>query len=506
MTRALDTAKSRWKTLDAKRTGLLSRCEAYAKVSVPSVCPPDNYNSGQDELQTELHSFGPQLVNNLVNKMILACFAPTRPFMKLRLPARLLQQAMEAFGITESKLAEESSLYERELMEFLDEIQARPKLYDLFTHLVVTGNACRLMDGKRMRVLGLRNYVVRRSTNGNVIEALIKESVYYDDLPEDIQALHRKVSEDDENVDYYRWFTWDGKHYNEVQYIEDTEVTIKKYRGQYLPTDMPASFHTWRLPDSSDYGIGHVEDNIGDFQGLSDLTEAEVNGAILASEFRWLANPGGATNPDDVGNSANGDVLPGQEGDLVLISAGQIANAITVVSASAEKFVRRLGSAFLLTSSIQRDAERVTAEEIRVLANELETNLGGVYSRLANDIQLPIAYWLMANVESASEVFQDKTIKPVIVTGLDALSRNGDLENVRLFLADVTTVTALPPEVSQYLKLEPIFEALAAGRGLQSSIYVRTQEEVDQIQQDKMQQMQEAEAQQAATLKNIEGQ
>lgn len=492
------TAKDRWATLNGKRQGLLSRCEGYAALTIPSVCPPDNYDSGNDELQPQLHSLGPQLVSNLVNKMMLACFAPTRPFMRLRVPPRLLADIQQAYpDITESKIAEESSIYEKELMAYLDEIQARPKLYDLFTHLIVTGNVCRLMEDNRMRILGIKDFVVRRANNGKLLEAIVKEKVFYDDLPEYAKLACQGRNEDDDEVDYYRWFSWDGNYYNERQFIDSVELDNKKHTGRYKPEDMPVSFHTWRLPDKAHYGIGHVEDNIGDFNGLTDLTEAEVNGAILASEFRWLANPGGATSPADIQASQNGDVLPGRGEDLELVSAGAVANAITVVSASAEKFVRRLGGAFLLTASIQRDAERVTAEEIRVLANELETNLGGVYSRLANDIQLPLAYWLMRHATISEGVFKDTTIKPVIVTGLDALSRNGDLENVRLFLADVTTVTALPDEVSQYLKLEPIFQALAAGRGLPSSTYVRTQEEVDSINEARLQKAQQIEMEQA---------
>lgn len=501
-----NTAKDRWATLDAKRQGLLSRCEAYAALTIPSVCPPQGYDSGNDELQPQLHSFGPQLVSNLVNKMMLACFAPTRPFMKLRVPPRLLAEIQQAYPkMTESKIAEESSIYEKELMAYLDEIQARPKLYDLFTHLIVTGNVCRLMEDKQMRILGIKDFVVRRANNGRVLEVIIKEKVFYDDLPNYAKEACRGKKEDDDELEYFRWFTWDGKYYNERQFIEDVEINNSKHKGRYTPEDMPVSIHTWRLPDKAHYGIGHVEDNIGDFNGLSDLTEAEVNGAILASEFRWLANPGGATSPADIQASQNGDVLPGRGEDLELVSAGAVANAISVVSQSADKFVRRLGSAFLLTSSIQRDAERVTAEEIRVLANELETNLGGVYSRLANDIQLPLAYWLMKNSEAGNGVFDGTTIKPVIVTGLDALSRNGDLENVRLFLADVTTVTALPEEVSQYLKLEPIFQALAAGRGLPSSTYVRTQEEVDEINNQKLERAQQIEMEQAQMKQQIEG-
>ena len=65
---------------------------------------------------------------------------------------------------------------------------------------------------------------------------------------------------------------------------------------------------------------------------------------------------------------------------------------------------RRLGAAFLLNTAVTRDAERVTAQEIRMQAQELESSLGGVYSRLANELQLPLAKRLLQEID---EVFKD---------------------------------------------------------------------------------------------------
>lgn len=504
-----DTAKSRFTTLHNKRSGLITRCEEYSALTVPSVCPPDNYSAESDEVSEMIHSIGSQMVNNLVNKMMLALFAPTRPFFKLSLPARIMQEAMEATGLSEIQITEETAVIEKELVEYLDELKARPKLYDLFMHLVVTGNAVRVMDASgedEVRIVGIKDFVSRRSNSGKLLELIIKEDVYFDDLNDIIKehAARRSGTEDD-TVTVYRWFKWDGSHYVETQYVDDNLIADKKYQGRYKPEDMPATHHVWRITGKSNYGIGHVEDNAADFRGLNDLTEAEVNGAILASEFRWLANPGGITSPDDVMASGNGDVIPGSKGDLELVSAAGMGPALQVVSASADKYVRRLGSAFLLAQTIQRDAERVTAEEIRILANELETGLGGVYSRLAIDVQYPLANWLMRNYKATSKVFNGTDIKAVIVTGLDALSRNGDLDNVRLFLQDVAQVTALPPEVTDYLKLDNIYSALATGRGISSSNFVKTQEEVNQERQQRMQQMQQAEQQSMAAEQQIKG-
>ena len=47
-----------------------------------------------------------------------------------------------------------------------------------------------------------------------------------------------------------------------------------------------------------------------------------------------------------------------------------------------QRIETRLEHAFLLNASVQRQAERVTAEEIRFMAEALEQSLGGIYDEL----------------------------------------------------------------------------------------------------------------------------
>lgn len=500
------TARARWSALDHKRQGLISRCERYAELTIPSICPPDNYDDQSDEMRHDLQSIGSQLTNNLINKMMLAMFAPSRPFMRIELPRQEKDALLKELQIDDSTFREASALLEMDAVRKLDEIAARPKLYDLKAHLIVTGNAVRYMDGDVMRIIGIKDFVSRRNVKGEVVELMIKETVQIDELPEEIQDIALASNKDlQATVNYFRWWQFSKGMFHETQWLDDVVVGLEKYKGKYKREDMPATHHVWRLVDKASYGIGHVEDNVGDLEGLSQLTEAEVNGAILASEFRWLVNPGGQTRVDDMKNSVNGDALPGQEGDVALVSAGPVAQTIAIVSQSADKYVRRLGAAFVLSAGVQRDAERVTAEEIRLLANELETSLGGIYSRLALDLQLPLAYWLMGKIDD--QIFKGTDFKPVIVTGLDALSRNGDLENVQLFLQDVIQITNLPEPVLMFLKLDNIFSLLASGRNLKASDLVNTKSEVDatiqQQQQQQMGQQQELMATEAAVKKGM---
>jgi hypothetical protein len=125
-------------------------------------------------------------------------------------------------------------------------------------------------------------------------------------------------------------------------------------------------------------------------------------------------------------------------------------------------------------------------------ANELETSLGGVYSRLAVDFQLPMAFWL---VKRTGVDLGGTQITPMVITGLDALSRNGDLDNLKLCLQDLAAVSGMPPQALAVLNLDAIAKAIFAGRGVDYSQYVKT---ADQQKADMENAQQAALAQQVA--------
>jgi len=89
----------------------------------------------------------------------------------------------------------------------------------------------------------------------------------------------------------------------------------------------------------------------------------------------------------------------------------------------------RLGAAFLLNSSVQRAAERVTAEEVRFMAQELETALGGVYSILSQEFQLPLINLLLNSLQKQGKMpkMPKDSVKPTVVTGIEALGRGRHL-------------------------------------------------------------------------------
>jgi hypothetical protein len=477
-----NTAEQAWESLSGIKRPLLTRCEKYSAFTLPTLITPPGYNEELEELQTDFQSVGAQGVNNLANKLMLALFAPSRPFFRYEIDAKFAQALQQQLKLNPDDIQKMLAEAERGCIKQLDQMGVRPKLYESAKHLIVTGNCLLILaDDKKetpMRVLSLKRYCVKRSMSGKLLQIVIHEKVRFDELEQEVQdfcaaSSHKYANTDDQNcpeVKYFTWVKWDGKaNYIVTHHVDDLDLP-EKYNGKYTDETLPYRPLTWELHDDNDYGTGLVEQIAGDLASLSMLSEAEVKGAILASEFRWLVNPAGTTRPEDVENSANGAALPGVANDIVPLNSGTGAS-MQYIDTVATKYINRIGKAFLLGSSVVRDAERVTAEEIRMQANELETSLGGVYSRLAIDFQMPMAYWLTAR---SGVNIGGKAIKPMVITGLDALSRNGDLDNLKLALQDLAGVSGMPPQALAVLNLTAIATAIFMGRGVSMDTYIKT--------------------------------
>jgi len=470
--------------MDGLRRGFITRCETYAAFTLPKLCTPSGYDQNTSELNHDFQAVGAQAVNHLANKIMLALFAPSRPFFRLD-PDRALKAELEGLGITEAQLTEMLAQGEKEAIAELDKLALRPKLFEAIKQLIVLGNSLLDLSNKTdARVIGIKKYCVRRSMSGRVLELLIADKVMFDELSPDIQEQASRYYHytEDKEVTLYRWIkrSADGD-YHMSQWVDEFRLP-KKFDGKWPEDRLPFRVLTWDLSDEAHYGTGLVEDYKGDFAALSALTKAQVAAAILSSEFRWLVNPAGLTRIEDFEESENGAALPGVEGDLSLVRTDKHSDLQIVMNVNGE-YVNRIARGFLLGSAVTRDAERVTAEEIRMQATELETSLGGAYSRLAVDFQIPVAYWLLALVNLT---IQGRGVRPSIVTGLEALSRSGDLEELRLWLADLAALNNLPPNLLATLKVDEISKALAAPRRIKVDNYVKPPQQVAAEQQQAM--------------------
>ena len=143
-----------------------------------------------------------------------------------------------------------------------------------------------------------------------------------------------------------------------------------------------------------------------------------------------------------------------------------------------------------MARSVQRDAERVTAAEINLMAQELENSLGGIYSTLTQSFQLPYLRRRMHLLVRQGKVpkLPDELVKPKIVTGLQGLGRGNDRNKLIEFIG--TVAQALGPDVMrQYVNVDEAVKRLATSIGIDTANLVKTQEQI-QAEMQAMQQQQ----------------
>lgn len=475
------TASGEWARLDALRAGLMSRLERLSQLTLPSVLPPTHYDTNTYQLTHGHNSLGSQAATHLVNKLMLSMFAPSRPFMRLDIPPELQAELMETLNIGEDVLLDTLANGERAAMRSLEQAGQRQTLFTIMTHLVVLGNVLLDLSGDTLQATSIRNYVVQRNTKGKVTSLVIREVYRMEDLEDSIKAEYRKTyprKQDHDPVCLYTWVVSNGPRYTSTMWVDDMKLP-DSFSGSWPEEDVPYRPLIWTLPLHQSYGVGRCEEYANDLAEHENLSTGLSDGAALATAFRWLANPAGVTRPEDIANAPNGGVIPGINNDVSLLFAN-VGQQLATVSAVKEEVSRRIGQGFLLNSSVTRQAERVTAEEIRIQAQELESSLGGAYSRLALDIQHPLAKWLLKRAQIKVEGTQ---IEPVIVTGLDALSRNSDRDRLMYFLQDLASLDGIQPDTRTKLKEPTIISDLAAGHGVDRSRVIATPEETQAAEQ-----------------------
>jgi hypothetical protein len=155
---------------------------------------------------------------------------------------------------------------------------------------------------------------------------------------------------------------------------------------------------------------------------------------------------------------------------------------------------KEIGRAFLLDSASMPTGERVTATAVRMIGQELEHVLGGAFSAIARDLMEPIVkrtvFLMTTNAEvdeRLQEMFTEEGVLSVaIVTGLQALSRDSDLQKL-MQMGEM--VRNLPEVAAAMFKWDEYGRALISSLGFNAEQWVKSEEDV------KNEQMEMAQAQ-----------
>lgn len=474
-----ETPAQCWERLAGIKASLLTKAERYAALTIPKLCLPGG-TTNATEHALDYQSLGAAAVNHLNNRLMLALFRPGSPFFRLD-PGKKTKEELARVGMDPQELGTILAAKENEAVAVLEQRAIRPKLYQAGRHLIVLGQALLELGKTDVRVYGLKSFCVKRTSTGKLHTLAIREQLRFDELEKAVRDSV-PVKQPDSMVNYYRVITLadDGRYH--MRQAVDESVLPEQFNGAWPEDRLPYHVLTWDLADEADYATGLVEEHIGDFEALSALSESLLDGSVLTTEMRWLVNPGGVTSVEDFRKSVNGDAVAGQKGDVEAVSGGD-PRAIEIAVKVIELYSQRLARAFLLQSAMVRDAERVTAEEIRALALELETAFGGVYSQLGLAWQKPVALWCLADINMD---VRGTDLQVTVITGLDALTRNAELEKLRAALGDLAMFEQLPDGLKMRLNWPAVARFVGQGRGVDLTPYIKSEEQVRKEQEQTM--------------------
>ena len=484
---SMGNAEARYRSLETFRQTFLDRARDCSELTIPSLIPPDIHTATSD-LYQPYQGIGARGVNNLASKLSLALMPPNAPFFRFMVEPYSLKELADdpdARTDVEKQLGE----YERAVMSEIETSGDRVAVHEALKHLIVGGNVLLHIGPERTRVIHLDSYVVSREPNGDVMEVVIVENVSPNALDKATAAkIQGKLEGDEKTVELYTHIERKNEMFEVYQEVKG-EV-IAGSRGKYRADAVPFLPLRFSRIDGEDYGRGFVEELLGDLRSLEGLSQAIVEGSAAAAKTLFLVNPNGTTRMKSIATAENTAIIEGNASDVSVLQMDKF-NDFRVAYQAMQGIEERLSQQFMLQSSVQRNGERVTAEEIRYLASELEDTLSGIYSILSQEFQLPYVNRKTDVLTKAKKLpkLPENIVKPTIVTGMEALGRGHDLRKLDLFIQGMTQ--ALGPEVlQQYVNLQDYIKRRATALGIETEGLIKTEEQIAQeMQQMQLQQM-----------------
>lgn len=502
---------ARYEQLSSLRLPYEERARDVARVTIPSLFPPQGV-SGAEDLPQPFQSVGARGVNNLASKLLLALLPPGSPFFRLSLAEKIiaeLKQRADGDDVR-GQIDLALSLIEKRVVTAVETAGTRIVVYESLRQIIVAGNVLlHVMKGGALRYFRLDSYVVVRDGMGNVLEIVVKEELDRMTLPENVAKRVAQPHYDESGkCDNSKCVLYTRVRRVKRGWEETAEVdgvAIPEATSKYPLDKCPWLALRFSRMAGEHYGRSYGDELIGDLRSCDLLSQALVDGAGVASRVLFLVAPGGETLLKDVIEAQSGDAIEGKEEDVGTLKLDKYAD-FQVVKAVVDEIATRLGAAFLLNSSVQRQAERVTAEEIRYVAQELEQGLGGIYSILAQEFQHPYVVLVLAQLARDRELppLPKDSVRPEIITGLDAIGRTSDLMRQDALLRGVSE-TFGPEAVAEYVNVGAFITRRASALAIDIDGLIRTDEQVQQARAEKSKQQlieklgPEAMRQQAAT-------
>lgn len=492
--------EKRYKALESDKRFFIDTAKDCCRYTIPALLSYFEDNSRVYDIEYPYQCLGANGISNLASKLLTALTPSSLPFFKFMISDYgLIQersQEIADFRIIVDKMLSDYALQVTDLIKTSNDTSF---LYEMWQLLLVSGNVLIKDpdDNSNIRIYSLRDYCVRRDRAGTPVEIVLKENVSPDvlpkeileqikaklDMPSEVQELPSDERKEQKGYNIYTYC----KREQEYWYIhQEVKGIVISGTEQKVPLDA-CPFIALRIFNGAgeDYSRSYVSNYLGDLKSLDGLSQASIEAAAMISRHILLVDPTGLTDKDDVAEAVNGETIDGRPADVSFLQA-QKGYDLRTVSEEASKIEERLNRAFLVTNGMIRDAERVTREEIRAVAKEIEEALGGLYSTCSHSFQVPYLKRKLYKLRKMKLLPPlDKNIKPVIVAGFEALGTNSEKDNLIEFMNYAKDLTG--GNFSSVFKTNNLIKKVAAIMSINLDGLIYTDEELEQQKAQAMQ-------------------
>jgi hypothetical protein len=500
-----DTAAARYSALASIRDDWVNRARIAGRLTLPYLIPEndDDGDGSAEQYRLPWNGIGQKGVHNLASRLMLSQLPPTEAnfrFVFDEPKLAMFQRELEKAGATEEQLAGQKAewdktlaMFERATLRSIEISNDRVTILEALQHAIVGGNAL-LYDSDRegMRCFHLQHYVLLRDAMGNPMQAVICERMDRQSLPpKALEMLAGSGPPPDEGATTASRVDRTIKVYTMVDWYqrEDRVTWWQEIEGQ----EIPGSKGTARLDaspwipirlfrvDGQSYGPGYVEAVcMADLRTADALSQAVAEGALLSAQRKKGVKPTSVSSAAAWAKAANGAYVPANEGDVFPIENGGSTD-IAVAQQGLSRVEARLAAAFMLPEV--RDSERTTAEEVRLLVQQIENALGSIYSILTVELLQPYVSRKLAQLtkQQGLPALPKGLVRPVVSVGLAAVGRGNDLERIGRFMA--IGQQTLGDRFADFINPGPLLLQLANGLGLNTDGIIKSKEQLATEQQ-----------------------
>ena len=463
--------KSLYDELIINRKPYEDRAEKLAKVTVPYVFPTASANQSSDLEDSYGMRYSSILINSLASQISLALLPPSGSAFRFDPDAEGMEQLTQGDANARAVIMAQLGQQVLRVNKEVENQSIRPVMAEFLLAMITTQPVVvEKVKNKGIKWHGLRNFAVKLDDFGDLLQLVVKETLYKASLPDGIEV----PDDDKEEYDLYTMCVLEDGQWRVKQSIDGEEVGSE---SKYKVDKLPYTYLGWVRQKGDEYHRPFSEQYYGLMKDYEDINRVLVQGSIGASKSIILVNPLGSTRKSDIANSNNFDVIDGREDDIGSYQLKKNYD-FQIPMQKEEQLIKLLERAFLSRQGTQRNAERVTAEEISQNAQELDKDKAGIYSILSKKF----TKWLIKHLMDELGI-KFETIDVNVITGLDALGRNMESRKLDNYMSRIANFG-----YNDWIKESEVITRYAAYDGIDTVNLIKTPDEVSQERQAAQQQ------------------